>query len=139
MTEVALEAVEVEKSDAELYLEASAPRDITVDSGLVFRVRGITHLEHGEVLGQIPEMKHSSNGTQISDDEKKRLEREAQERVTYERFCDGLVDRKTGAVTKIPFERVFPLDFVDIANAIMNVGGLGGAKAAQIRRSLRES
>jgi len=134
------EAPEVQKSDAQIYLEASQARDITVPSGLKFRVRGMTQAEYGEVMGSLPALvTGEKNGKPRTKDEQDKAERAAQDRAIYERFVEGLVDRVTGEITKIPYEKLLLNDGVALGLAVMTVGGLDTPKADQIRRSLPES
>lgn len=136
------DAKAVPMTDEELYLGASEARDITVSSGLVFRIRSITNVEYQEAEGTIPEFVTAEDGSKLTDAEKKKLkkrEADARERAFYERFVEGLVDRVTGKVTKIPYDKLLVNDGIDIGEALMARGGLDTMKAAQIRRALPES
>jgi len=119
---------------AKRYKAESEARDLTVPSGFVFRVRGMTKVEFARVLGGLPLLVKASND---EDQAKADQERNAKlERDIYDEFVDGIVDPETGAAEKVAYDDVLAADLDPVLMSAMRRGGLTGAKADAIRGAL---
>lgn len=119
------------------YLALLEPHEVVAPSGFTFVVRCLTHVDHMRLFGQLPLLKTDGKSSDELDAIATQRGEEIQRQI-YESNCDGLKDPETGDLQRIPYEKVLSSDVAAIANAILNRGGLGTARAEAVRRALRE-
>lgn len=115
------------------YMAELEARDVTVPSGYVFKVRGMSKVEFAEILGGLATLAGRTKD-EVSESERKRSEE--LERTVYDRFVDGILDPDSGEVEPVPFEKVLSTDMDVLLMSAMKRGKLDGQAADQARRAL---
>ena len=123
----------VRKSVAERYMAELEGRDVTVPSGYVFKVRGMSKVDFAEILAGLPSMSGNTKD-EVSESDRKRSEE--LERTVYTRFVDGLVDEESGEVEPVPFDKVLTTDMDVVLVSAMKRGKMVGPEADSARRAL---
>lgn len=114
--------------------KAATTADVEAPSGFRFRVRGLTMVQFGDLIGSIPnvfdvqgESAASSSGQKMNDE---------YNRKTIESCVLGIVD-DSGGVSTIGYDDLTAGDVTFLVEAVLIRSGVSGRKAEELRRALR--